>query len=74
MSDMTENIIVGQIKKFVPNPNGGWFLLIAPGEGRFRADARQFPEAPAIDSIVSFLPGPKSKSGLPRRVTAILFQ
>jgi hypothetical protein len=71
-SSAIENITVGEIKRFVPNDQGGWYLVIA--NGRFRADAKQFSEPPAIGSIVSFVPSDNPvKSGTPRRIRQIIF-
>ena len=66
----------GQIKKFVSNDRGGWYLIWS-GDGRFRADADEFSTPPEIGSLVSFLPDARdesfSKSRL-RRVSEVIFE
>lgn len=66
----------GQVKKFVTNDRGGWFLIWSDA-GRFRANADQFAKLPEISALVSFLPDARDQ-GLPkarlRRVAQIVFQ
>jgi len=72
---LATRIQCGQVKKLIVNDRGGWFLIWTT-DGRFRANADQFPKLPEIGSLVSFLPDVRDK-GIPksrlRRVSEIIF-
>jgi len=73
---LATRIQCGQVKKLIANDRGGWFLIWT-ADGRFRANADQFPKLPEIGSLVSFLPDARDQR-LPkarlRRVAQIVFQ
>jgi len=74
-AELARSVSHGQIKKFVPNARGGFFVVWS-GDGRFRADACKFTTTPEVGSLVSFLPDfrdselPKSRL---RRIHQIVF-
>jgi len=65
-------LIVGQVKRFVPNQRGGFFLVWSES-GRFRIYPSQFKTQPSLGQIVCFLPDERS-SGNVRRVAEVLFE
>ena len=73
--ELARSVSHGQIKKFVPNDRGGFFVVWS-GSGRFRADACKFTTTPEVGSLISFLPDFRD-SGLPktrlRRIYQIVF-
>lgn len=67
------NIFIGQIKWRKTDARRDYFVIFGEKE-RFRAYPRQFRNLPEIGSIVSFIPGPKARSGALRSIEQILFQ